>query len=83
MKLPPETKLCFVRRMYARRKGGVARATSELIVLTVEELTPLFDRPLIKAAGVLGISPTSLKIVCRKLRVTSVHILLSPPVLVA
>ena len=65
------------RRIFTRRKWGEkCRASSEPIVLTREMLSGYFDRPLRLAAVELGISPTALKSLCRKLEV-----LLLPPAL--
>ena len=57
-------------RIFPRRKAGEAsRASSEPIVVTRDVLSVLFDRPLRQASIDLGISPTALKSLCRKLQV--------------
>lgn len=65
------------RRIFPRKKSGEScRTSSDPIVMTREMLSRYFDRPLRQAAVDLGISPTALKSLCRKLEV-----LLLPPAL--
>jgi hypothetical protein len=55
-------------RVYPRRKAGeTVRSTSKPIVLTKEMLEPFFGTPLRTAAWHMGLCPTALKSVCRKL----------------
>jgi hypothetical protein len=55
-------------RVYPRRKAGeTVRSTSKPIVLTTEMLEPFFGTPLRTAAWHMGLCPTALKSVCRKL----------------
>ena len=57
-------------RIFPRRKAGEAsRASSKPIVVTRDVLSAFFDRPLRQASIDLGISPTALKSLCRKLQV--------------
>ena len=57
-------------RVFPRRKAGEAsRASSEPIVVTRKMIAAFFDRPLRQASIDLGISPTALKSLCRKLEV--------------
>ena len=57
-------------RVFPRRKAGEAsRASSEPIVVTRKTIAAFFDRPLRQASIDLGISPTALKSLCRKLEV--------------
>jgi len=59
-----------LRRMFPRRKAGeVCRAGPDPVEVTKETLSQYFDRPLRQAAIDLGISPTALKSLCRKLEV--------------
>jgi hypothetical protein len=55
-------------RVVPRRKAGKAiRASSEPIVLTRDELSVFFNRPLSQSAIDLGIGESALKKLCRKL----------------
>ena len=55
-------------RVYPRRKAGeLVRSTNKAIVLTREMLEPYFGTPLRNAAWHMGLCPTALKSVCRKL----------------
>jgi hypothetical protein len=55
-------------RVYPRRKAGeTVRSTNKAIVLTREMLEPFFGTPLRNAAWHMGLCPTALKSVCRKL----------------
>ena len=55
-------------RVYPRRKAGESvRSTNKPIVLTREMLEPYFGHPLRQAAVHMGLCPTALKSVCRKL----------------
>ena len=55
-------------RVYPRRKAGeLVRSTNKAIVVTREMLEPYFGTPLRNAAVHMGLCPTALKSVCRKL----------------
>jgi hypothetical protein len=55
-------------RVYPRRKAGeIVRSTNKPVVLTREMLEPFFGTPLRNAAWHMGLCPTALKSVCRKL----------------
>jgi hypothetical protein len=57
-------------RVVPRRKPGEAiRASSEPIVVTRDELSAFFNRPLSQSAIDLGIWESALKKLCRKLEV--------------
>ena len=59
-----------LRRMFPIRKAGeVCRAGPDPVEVTKETLSQYFDRPLRQAAIDLGISPSALKSMCRKLEV--------------
>ncbi|KAJ1475398.1 hypothetical protein T484DRAFT_1909715 [Baffinella frigidus] len=58
-----------VSRVFARRKparGEEVRGTDQTLVLTLENISPLFHLPLGHAAEQLGLCRTALKNVCRK-----------------
>ena len=60
-------------RVFPRRKKGESPrspAPKIPIFLTRDDLKPMFDFPLSKAARILNISVTALKAVCRKLEVS-------------
>jgi hypothetical protein len=60
----------LVGRMFPRRKAGEeCRAGPDHVAVTKETLSQFFDRPLRQAAIDLGISPSALKSMCRKLKV--------------
>lgn len=57
-----------VARVYPRRKAGEkVRSTNKAIELTTDDLVPYFGTPLKNAAYQMGLCPTALKSVCRKL----------------
>ena len=61
-------------RMFRRKKASEAsRVSSEPLVVTREVLSAFFDRSLRQASFDLGISPTALKSMCRKLEVRFPH----------
>mmetsp|Transcript_56808 Transcript_56808/g.116323 ORF Transcript_56808/g.116323 Transcript_56808/m.116323 type:complete len:356 (-) Transcript_56808:270-1337(-) len=57
-----------VARVFPRRKAGEEKRSTDLpVVLTKEMLFPLFAIPLRDAAEMMGLCPTALKSVCRRL----------------
>jgi len=61
----PDTRTAMV---YPRRKAGEAvRSATKAIVLTIAMVEPFFGTPLKNAAFHMGLCPTALKSVCRKL----------------
>jgi len=60
-----------VARVFPRRKAGeLIRSTDKPVLLTKEMLLPYFGTPLRNAAWNMGLCPTALKSVCRKLGIT-------------
>eukprot|EP00287_Rhodomonas_sp_CCMP768_P002573 CAMPEP_0196721746 /NCGR_PEP_ID=MMETSP1091-20130531/4232_1 /TAXON_ID=302021 /ORGANISM="Rhodomonas sp., Strain CCMP768" /LENGTH=174 /DNA_ID=CAMNT_0042063285 /DNA_START=48 /DNA_END=572 /DNA_ORIENTATION=+ len=53
--------------VHARKKAGQSRRSQKSIVLSIELVRTLFDRPLPEAAAAVGLGATAFKSACRQL----------------